>query len=943
MSVGGERIALRSKYAYAAKHGDELSFPADADMFLVEKRENGWWKGEYNGVSGLFPYNYVDVVPSAAAAAAVPTPRPSQPDQKKLASIPSFNDGKERAIALDDYQAKDSQQLDFKKDEIIIIVQKFPTGWWKGENSSGRQGVFPQKTVKLLSDLKDEQEKGKKHKRGRSQTNRNEGSRKRSSSKSHNASPTSPRLVPPPGSGAEDAGSTESSVDASMDDDQSSEEQTSFGMGAPPSLPSLPPPSASSAKLSLPPGQYVKALEPYQASGPGQLSFNKGDVIRVIEKKEEDFWMGELNKAIGLFPTDCVEEIGGGSSSDGPKTIAVALFDYSGNTEGQLSFNKDDKITVLGKTENGWWRGELKGKVGHFPGSYVREESSADKESSTPKASASLDSITSARQPTMKALAIKSKAIAVHKYAAQDNNQLSFEPNDEITVLAKAANGWWSGELRGKIGHFPGSYVKELTDGNPSGPLSSRPQTTSFSSSPVDPANLRRASALYAYTAQSSSELSLKPGDELVILPTSAGDTKGWLTGHLVSNKSQIGHFPASYVKILDGEAAESASVSRTKAEVGRAKSVSLTPRRRSQERPDPPTATSGGPPSKAPPPVPPPGAASAEAPPKPLPPLPPGSRASLSLPSPTASQETDKTSPGSSRPPASAPPPLPPKDPSPPSEASTASEPSPQPVPVARAVSAAIQKSSDRKPSVGSGSSASLKPPGPRVDVSAPVTQTAGSSSSASANMADSGETAKEIEKIKNAMVKLQQQTKGAVEEMLNRIDAQQKERLKLEYVMRDMKRTVKEEKEARLRVEQQNRVLYTELQALKAREEQTKADNQINDEFSGMSASELRNQVRKLSTQLDQEVHARQDLQSFVAQLQADIDAVKRSVRRDAAPSGGMTGSGSFGGAPSLPQRTHTQPNSHPHSTTTSSSFRQTNGHHEHVDPDDYFYKPS
>jgi hypothetical protein len=131
MSVGGERIALRSKYAYAAKHGDELSFPADADMFLVEKRENGWWKGEYNGVSGLFPYNYVDVVPSAAAAAAVPTPRPSQPDQKKLASIPSFSDGKERAIALDDYQAKDSQQLDFKKDEVIIIVQKFPTGWWK--------------------------------------------------------------------------------------------------------------------------------------------------------------------------------------------------------------------------------------------------------------------------------------------------------------------------------------------------------------------------------------------------------------------------------------------------------------------------------------------------------------------------------------------------------------------------------------------------------------------------------------------------------------------------------------------------------------------------------------------------------------------------------------------------------------------------------------------
>jgi hypothetical protein len=704
-------------------------------------------------------------------------------------------------------------------------------------------------------------------------------------------------------------------------------------------LPSLPPPSASSAKLSLPPGHYVKALEPYQASGPGQLSFNKGDVIRVVEKKEDDFWMGELNKAIGLFPADCVEEIGG--SSNDAKGTAVALFDYTGNTEGQLSFSKDDKITVLGKTENGWWRGELKGKVGHFPGSYVREEGAAEKEVLSPKASASLDSIASARQPTMKALAIKSKAIAVHKYAAQDNNQLSFEPNDEITVLAKAANGWWSGELRGKIGHFPGSYVREITDGSSSGPLSSRPQTTSFTSSPVDPANLRRASALYAYTAQTSAELSLKIGDELVILPTSAGDTKGWLTGHLASNKSQIGHFPASYVKILEGAELEAPATARLKSEVGRAKSVSLTPRRRSQERAEPPAATTGGPPSKAPPPLPP-GGASAEVPPKPLPPLPPGSRASTSLPSPTGTQENDR--PSSGRPPASAPPPLPPKDTSATATESTlVSEPTPTPapVPVARAVSAAIHKSSERRPSAGSGSSASLKPPGPRVDVSAPAAQTVGPAAPASVT-ADAGDAAKDIEKIKNAMVKLQQQTKGAVEEMLNRIDAQQKERLKLEYVMRDMKRTVKEEKEARLRVEQQNRVLYTELQALKAREDQNRSDSKINDEFSGMGASELRNQVRKLSTQLDQEVHARQDLQSFVVQLQADIDAVKRSVRRETAPSGGMTGSGSFG-APSLPQRTHVAQSSSNPPSTTASSFRQTNGHSEHVDPDDYFYKPS
>lgn len=232
MSGGGERVSLRSKYAYNAKHADELSFPADADMFLVEKRENGWWKGDYNGNVGLFPYNYVDVIPSAAAANAVPSPRTgSSGDPALKKAVPTFTDGKERAIALDDYTAKDSQQLDFKKDDIIIIVQKFPTGWWKGD-IGGRQGVFPQKTVKLLADLKDE-EKGKKHKRGRSGTSRDGGSRKRASSKSRtntNSGTSSPALAPPPGEDA--AGSTESSFDGSNDDENSSEEQSAFGFGS---------------------------------------------------------------------------------------------------------------------------------------------------------------------------------------------------------------------------------------------------------------------------------------------------------------------------------------------------------------------------------------------------------------------------------------------------------------------------------------------------------------------------------------------------------------------------------------------------------------------------------------------------------------------------------------------------------------------------------------
>jgi hypothetical protein len=58
-------------------------------------------------------------------------------------------DGKERAIALVDHQPKGASQLEFKKDDIIVVLDKFPTGWWKGE-VNGKVGIFPKNTVRLL-------------------------------------------------------------------------------------------------------------------------------------------------------------------------------------------------------------------------------------------------------------------------------------------------------------------------------------------------------------------------------------------------------------------------------------------------------------------------------------------------------------------------------------------------------------------------------------------------------------------------------------------------------------------------------------------------------------------------------------------------------------------------------------------------------------------------
>ncbi|XP_051463924.1 hematopoietic lineage cell-specific protein-like isoform X4 [Apus apus] len=53
-------------------------------------------------------------------------------------------------------------------------------------------------------------------------------------------------------------------------------------------------------------------------------------------------------------------------------TCAVALYDYQGEGDDEISFDPDDTITHIEMVDEGWWRGQCRGKVGLFPANYVR-------------------------------------------------------------------------------------------------------------------------------------------------------------------------------------------------------------------------------------------------------------------------------------------------------------------------------------------------------------------------------------------------------------------------------------------------------------------------------------------------------------------------------------------------------------------------------------------
>jgi len=79
---------------------------------------------------------------------------------------------------------------------------------------------------------------------------------------------------------------------------------------APHKRPPPPPPMKSKPVLNAPQIKYVVALYDFAAQTDGDLSFNTGDRIELVEKTQssEDWWTGRLNGVKGVFPGNYVQE-----------------------------------------------------------------------------------------------------------------------------------------------------------------------------------------------------------------------------------------------------------------------------------------------------------------------------------------------------------------------------------------------------------------------------------------------------------------------------------------------------------------------------------------------------------------------------------------------------------------------------------------------------------
>ncbi|XP_077486990.1 dynamin associated protein 160 isoform X3 [Amblyomma americanum] len=337
-------LQAQALFPWRAKKENHLTFNK-GDVIAVKEQQDMWWYGEFQGKVGWFPKSYVRLI-----SGPMKTFNNNQvADSQEYGDVPPEPPSdfpvaaEEKYIALYAYQSQEPGDLSFNAGDVISVSKK-EGEWWTGTLAS-QTGIFPSNYVRPYEpEVKEEEEKA--------------------ASAAEEIPPSATSALPT----NEELGLT----------------------GVEPARPETPQSDGKikNSKLTKKP-EIVSVIAPYKATGPEQLTLEKGQLIQVRKKTDSGWWEGELQvkgkkRQTGWFPATYVKVLGGsganssrnspvptafGSSSRGEQVRA--LFPFIGQQEDELSFQKGDVLVVLSKDDASWWKGELAGRVGLFPANYV--------------------------------------------------------------------------------------------------------------------------------------------------------------------------------------------------------------------------------------------------------------------------------------------------------------------------------------------------------------------------------------------------------------------------------------------------------------------------------------------------------------------------------------------------------------------------------------------
>uniref|UniRef100_A0A1I8PZK6 Uncharacterized protein n=1 Tax=Stomoxys calcitrans TaxID=35570 RepID=A0A1I8PZK6_STOCA len=257
----------------------------------------------------------------------------------------------------------------------------------------------------------------------------------------------------------------------------------------------------------------ARALYNFQAQNSKELSFKKGDIIFIRRAIDKNWYEGEHNAMIGLFPANYVEVINKDSMpiqvhhtsrSKPSEGQARAKYNFQAQSGVELSLNKGELVALTRRVDDNWFEGRVANRKGIFPVSYVEvltdigaediaAKTTTVQQTSIVNARPSLDAMRTninnefntltrngvqAPNSILRETRTNHKTDILHvdtsseplvyralyKYRPQNSDELELLEGDIVHVLEKCDDGWYVGtsQRTGCFGTFPGNYVERL-------------------------------------------------------------------------------------------------------------------------------------------------------------------------------------------------------------------------------------------------------------------------------------------------------------------------------------------------------------------------------------------------------------------------------------------------------------------------------------------------
>ncbi|XP_035282999.1 sorbin and SH3 domain-containing protein 2 [Anguilla anguilla] len=236
--------------------------------------------------------------------------------------------------------------------------------------------------------------------------------------------------------------------------------------------------------------QPARAIYDFKAQTAKELNFKKGETVLIIRQIDKNWYEGELRGRVGIFPISYVEKILPTERNQPARPPppaqareigeAVARYNFTADTNVELSLRKGDRVVLLRQVDQNWYEGKIleTQKQGIFPVSYVDIVKRSPAKSPGPHTEPPLphshpsDRMHSLSSSKSQRSAYAQDALhcqgepfqAIYNYTPRNEDELELKEGDVVDVMEKCDDGWFVGTSRRSkfFGTFPGNYVKRL-------------------------------------------------------------------------------------------------------------------------------------------------------------------------------------------------------------------------------------------------------------------------------------------------------------------------------------------------------------------------------------------------------------------------------------------------------------------------------------------------